>query len=157
MNPELSLCEHLRSLELRALPIDSADVLEWYDGPVVAVVRCHRCSGAGLVAMLGWNASHAVRVFGLAAFERQVLAIFRRNTDRGSCDASRLGREMDALLSSAGPAERLVAIDVRTNEVRAVAPYPREGGLPTERLEERLPLEESAQWFELAGLTKSAV
>jgi hypothetical protein len=157
VNPELSLCEHLRSLVLPTLPIDPADILEWYDGPVVAVVRCQRCAVAGLVAMLDWNASHSVRVFGLAAFEPQVLAIFWRNTDRGSCDASRLGREMHALLSSAGPAERLLAIDVRTNEVRAVAPYPSERGLPTERLEERLPREESDQWFELAGLTKSAV
>jgi hypothetical protein len=154
VNPELSLCEHLRSLELSALPIDPADILEWYDGPVVAVVRCSRCAAAGLIAMLDWNASHAVRVFGLAAFEPEALAVFLRNTQRGSCDASRLGRERYALLSSAGPAERLVAIDVQTNAVRAVAPYPREGGLPTESLEERLPRGENAEWFELAGLRK---
>ena len=157
MNSELSLCEHLRSLELSTLPIDSADVLEWYDGPVVAVVRCQSCAAAGLIAMLDWSASHAVRVFGLAAFEPQVLAVFLRNTQRGSCDASRLGREMYALLSSTGPAERLVAIDVGTNEVRAVAPYPGEGGLPTERWEERLPPEGNDRWFELAGVRKSAV
>lgn len=157
MNSELSLCEHLRSLALSALPIDSADILDWYDGPVVAVVRCPLCAAAGLIVMLDWNASHAVRVFGLAAFEPQVLAVFRRNTDRGSCDASRLDREMYALLSSAGPAERLVAIDVGKNEVRGVAPYPHEGGLPTERWQERLPPEENQQWFEHTGLSKSAV
>jgi hypothetical protein len=155
VNPALSLCEHLRSFELRALPIESSDVLEWFDGPVVAVVRCQRCARAGLVAMLDWNASHGVRVFGLAAFELEVLAVFLRNTRNGSCDVSRLGRERHALLSSAGPAERLVAIDVAANEVRAVAPYPREGGLPTEALEERLPPEDDDQWFELAGLSKS--
>jgi hypothetical protein len=155
VNPGLSLCEHLRSLGLRSLPIESADVLEWFDGPVVAVVRCRDCTGAGLVAMLDWNASHTVRVFGLAAFELQVLAVFLRNTRNGSCDVSRLGRERYALLSSAGPAERLVAIDVAANEVRAVAPYPREGGLPTEPLEERLPRGDDEQWFKLAGLSKS--
>ena len=156
MNPGLSLCEHLRSLELSALRIDSADVLEWYDGPVVAVVRCPHCASAGLIAMLDWSASHTVRVFGLAAFEPEVLAVFLRNTRRGSCDASRLERETDALLSSAGPAERLVALDVRTNEVRAVAPYPYQGGLPTERWDERhLPAEDD-RWFQLAGLSKSA-
>jgi hypothetical protein len=123
MNPELSLCEHLRSLELSALPIASADILEWRDGPVIAVVRCQHCAGAGLIEMVDRNASHDVRLFALAAFELEVLAIFLRNTQRGSCDASRLDREVHALLSSAGPTERLVTLDVHTNEVRAVGRF----------------------------------
>lgn len=156
MNPELSLCEHLRSLELAALPVDSDDILEWYDGPVVAIVRCHLCAAAGLITMLDWNASHVVRVFGLAAFQTEVLQVFVRNTNRGSCDVSRFEREVHALLSSAGPAERLVVLDVRTNEVRAVAPYPHKGGLPTGRWDEHLPREDEDEWFTLAGLSKSA-
>lgn len=155
MDPGVSLCEHLRSLALGELSIDPADVLDWSDGPVTAVARCGACTGAALLEMLDWSRSRRVRIFALSALPAGALALYRRNVERGSCDAGRVQRETEALFAAAGPVERLVALDVDGNRVvRAVerAPGLR---LPDEGdWRRRLPRADDGSWFAALGLAK---
>lgn len=154
MNADLALCPHLASSGLRSLAIEPDDVLAWFDGPVDGVVRCGACGGAALVLLLDWNHSTTERVFALAPLDPAAFDLFRRNRDRGSCDAGRLAAEVQALWSSAGPAERLIALDVGAGAVLANVPNPAPSGLPTEAWTERLPPEHDAHWFERVGRVK---
>ena len=156
MNPDLSLCPHLRADTLAALGIDPADVLEWFDGPVSAVARCERGDGLGLLALLDWSCSHRVRIYALAAIDAAALALFRRNRERGSCDLSRADRETEAFFASAGPVERVIALDADRNAVLATAPRPAGLFLPVAPWRERLPPETDTAWFETLGIDKSA-
>jgi hypothetical protein len=140
---------------LRELPLASADVLEWSDGPVTAIARCRRCDGLGLVELLDWDGDHRVRIFGLAAFAPGPLAVYERNVQRGSCDPGRAAREAEALLASAGPVERLVALDVATGLVLATAERSRDVVLPRGAWQERLPASGDASWFSRLGLGKA--
>lgn len=155
MNPAIALCEHLASDALPRVEMAPADVLDWYDGPVVAVVRCSRCRALALFVMLDWSLGHDLRIFAAAALEAEALEIFRRDAQRGSCDVTRPDREVHALLSAAGPAERLVAVDVASGAVRASAASPRESGLPGGPWQERLPPEGDDEWFRHVGLPKA--
>ena len=165
LKPEVDLCEHLRAGAPAELSIDPDDILDWYDGPVTAVARCSRCSQLGLLGMLDWSRSHRVRIFALAGLEAQALAVYRRDVERGSCDPSRMERETAALLSSAGPVERLVAWDVHTSEVVASATRPGDLGLPDAPWRERVlaetggspPSELPSELFSELGLDKSAL
>ncbi|RIK96198.1 MAG: hypothetical protein DCC71_22575, partial [Proteobacteria bacterium] len=89
MNPALRLCAHLASDALAALPVDAADVLEWNDGPVLAVARCAHCDGAALLDFLDWRDGGRVRVFALSAIEPAAVALHARSARRGSCDPAR--------------------------------------------------------------------
>ncbi len=155
MNPEVELCEHLRSVDLAELAIEADDVLDWYDGPITAIARCARCQRLGVLDMLDWSRSHRIRVFALAGLEPQPLAVYRRNVEKGSCDLGRLDGETAALCSCAGPVERLIALDVQTNTVVAAVPRPTGLGLPDAPWRERLLAEEDSSWFDRLGLGKS--
>jgi hypothetical protein len=154
MDPDVSLCEHLRSPTLGELPIDPADVLDWSDGPVTAVARCRVCAGAGLLEMLDWSRSRRVRIFALSALPADAFVLYRRNVERGSCDATRARREAEALFSAAGPVERVVALDVDANLVVRAAARPADLRVPDGAWEERLPREDDGSWFERLGLEK---
>lgn len=157
MNPAVALCAHLRADDLAHLSIDAGDVLEWFDGPITAIARCPLCDGLGLLELLDWSHSHRVRVCAFAALERAAVALFKRNRERGSCDLTRADREVEALFASAGAVERVIALDVEGNAVRATAPRPAGLFLPSAPWRERLPREADAAWFLEVGLEKSAL
>jgi hypothetical protein len=157
LNPSLALCAHLRSDSLASLRCEPRDVIDWDDGPVLAAARCPACGGAALLELLDWSRSRRVRVFALAAIDPAAVALFQKNCGRGSCDLARAGRELEALLFSAGPVERLVALDADTGEV--VASAPREPGvpLPSGPFRERVLPEGDTLWFSRLGLAKTAL
>ena len=156
MNPAVSLCEHLRADDLAQLTIDPAGVLDWFDGPITAIAQCARCDGRGLLELLDWSRSHRVRIYALAGIERAAVALFERNRKRSSCDLSRADREAEALFSSAGAVERVLALDVEGNAVLAAASRPSGLFLPSAPWRERLLEEADASWFMRLGLEKSA-
>lgn len=110
MNPDVSLCSHLASLELAALPIASSDILEWRDAPVVAIARCAECPRLGLLELVDWDRRRGVRTYTLAGLDPAPLAVYLRDLARGSCDPSRLAKEGESLLAAAGPVERRVSL-----------------------------------------------
>lgn len=155
MNPDLTLCRHMTSSRLASVSIDAGDVLEWDDGPVVTVARCAVCSGAALLELLDWSATRRVRVYALAGLDAAAIALFRRNQERGSCDLQRQAREFEALLFSAGPVERIVALDVETRAVLASAPRSAALKLPAGSWRERIPARDDVTWFARLGLDKA--
>lgn len=154
MNAALALCPHFASPGFRSLAIEPDDVLTWFDGPVDGVVRCGSCGAAALVVLLDWSRSTSERVFALASLDPAAFDLFRRNRERGSCDAGRLAAEVQALWSSAGPAELLIGVDVGSGAVWANVPDPDASGLPTEAFPDRLPPAHDAHWFERVGRAK---
>ena len=135
--------------------IEPDDVLEWDDGPVVAVARCAVCGGAALLELLDWNATRRVRIYAFAGIDAAAIALLRRNRERGSCDLQRQAREIEALLFSAGPVERIVALDVETRAVLASAARPAALRLPDGPWRERIPAAEDVAWFAHLGLDKA--
>ncbi|HTO68968.1 MAG TPA: hypothetical protein VMR31_03835 [Myxococcota bacterium] len=113
MNPSVTLCPHLASLELAELPILPADILEWRDGPVVAVARCARCERLGLLELVEGDRRAGVRSYTLAGLDPEAFATYQRDLARGSCDPTRLAKEGEAFLAAAGPVERVVSLAVR--------------------------------------------
>jgi hypothetical protein len=153
---EVALCEHLSSCDLVALPIESADILDWYDGPVTAITRCPECARLGLLELLDWSRSHRVRVYALAGFDPEPLAVYQRNVAKGSCDPKRFESETAALLASAGPVERLVALDLDDDSVLRTVPFPQHSHVSAAPWPQRILPEEDESWFSPLGLVKTA-
>lgn len=110
MSPDVTLCPHLASPERTGLRIAPADILEWRDAPVLAIVRCDQCERLGLLELLEWDRERDVRTYALSGLDPKAAAIYLRDVERGSCDPSRLAKEREALLVSAGPVERRVTL-----------------------------------------------
>jgi hypothetical protein len=110
VNPDVALCSHLASLELAALPIAPADILDWRDAPVLAIARCSRCERLGLLELVEWDRQRGVRTYTLAGLDPKPLAIYLRDLERGSCDPSRLAKEGESLLAATGRIERRVLL-----------------------------------------------
>lgn len=146
MNPALRLCAHLASSALSALPLQPDDVLDWYDGPLLAVARCADCDGAALLEFLDWRAGGRERVFAMCAIDAEAVALHARDVRRGSCDLSRAARELEALVASAGPPERLVA-RAQDGSVCASVPWPAGATLPREDLRERVTRTGTSRWL----------
>jgi hypothetical protein len=156
MNPDVALCRHLASPALAALRIEPDDVIEWDGGPVLAVARCAVCGGAALLELLDWSATRRVRVFASSGIDPEAIALFVRNRERGSCDLQRQARETEALLFSAGPVERILALDVETRAVLASAARSAAVPVPSVPWRERIPAASDATWFARVGLDKAS-
>jgi hypothetical protein len=148
----LSLCAHLAALAPGpapfALPPD--EILDYDDAPVVAVVRCTACGGCGWLALIEWDPSRgAPRVYALAAIRAADVALYFRNRARGSCDAARSAAELAALEASAGPFERIVALEHRPEPV-VVAVAAAEPGFAPPGPRQHGP------WFARFGLARGA-
>jgi hypothetical protein len=154
MKPDVRLCAHLSTVKPSSLRIDPADIVDWEDGPVTAIASCAECSQLAVLEMLDWSRSHRVRIFAVSGLEARSLATYRRNTDRGSCDPRRLEQETAALFASAGPVERIAAIDSEGDAVLGTATPRPEFCLPPSPWRERLPRAEDDSWFAELGLEK---
>jgi hypothetical protein len=159
MNPELSLCAHLAALAPGEAPLRLApdEILDWYDGPVEAVLRCPRCGACGWLELLDWEPRRQkLRVFALAALRDADVALYLRDRARGSCDVARARAEQGALAASAGPFERLLALELP--ELRIVAASGAGAGFtpPAGAWLERIPAPEDGRWFARLGLVKGA-
>jgi len=150
VNPAIALCPHLAADSLAALAVAPDDALEWHDGPIVAVVRCPVCGGAGLIDLLDWTEGGRTRVYALGGIDPAAVALYHRNVARGSCDLARRQREVEALVASAGPPERLVAREAEGAIVRSVA-WPPGVAPPGDTWQERIQ-RGSAAWRERVGL-----
>jgi len=157
MNPELSLCAHMSGLRAGDAAPQLAQALLWQDGAIDAVVRCASCGEHALLRLLDWAPPHfRLRVYSLAALRVQDSALFQRNLARGSCQVGRASAELEALIASAGPSERLVALDVASERVVASAPLPKGARGEPEAFPARLPRAPDARWFHVLGLEKHA-
>jgi len=156
VKPDVALCPHLGSASPLPLAVAPDDVLAWHDGPVTAVAGCTRCPRRGLLEMLdeGSGGATGVRIYALAGLEPEAWSVYRRNVRSGSCDLGRAARETEALLSAAGPVQRLVALDVATGAVLAAAPPPPGLPLPQGPWHARVSREDDASWLDRLGLEK---
>ena len=154
MNPAVGLCEHLASDSLAALAVAPDDVLEWQDGPIVAVVRCPICGGAGLLEMLDWSDDQRLRVHALAGLDPAAFALFRRNAERGSCDLARRERELESLVASSGPPQRLVAREAIAGGVVRSTAWPDGVAPPADTWQERVSRARDPGWFARLGLAR---
>jgi hypothetical protein len=152
VDPSVALCAHLASDALAALPVAADDVLAWHDGAADAIVRCPRCGGAGLLELVAWTDGGRVRVHSLAGLDPAAVALLARNLARGSCDLARREREIEALLASAGPAERLVARDAESGAVLRSAAWPTDRPPPTGVWQDRVASEAAQSWLAALGL-----
>jgi hypothetical protein len=150
----VALCAHLASDALAALPVEPDDVLEWQDGPIAAVVRCSECGGAGLIELLDWSEGGRLRVYSLAGIAPAAVALWRRNLARGSCDLARRERELEALVASAGPVQRLVARDASSGAVRRSAPWPAARPAPEGAWQTRVTAREDGGWLATLGFAR---
>lgn len=154
MNPDVALCEHLASDSLAALAVAPDDVLEWQDGPIVAVVRCPACGRAGLLEMLDWSDDQRLRVHALAGLDSAAFALYLRNVERGSCDLARRRREIEALVACAGPSERLVAREAIGGRVLRSSVWPAGIAPPSDSWQERVSRAHDPGWFARLGLAR---
>lgn len=158
MDPGVSLCPHLGSLEAGAAAFTIApdEIVEWYDGPAEAIVRCRACGAPAWAELLDWSRDRAVRVFALAGLRERDAALYLRNASKGSCDPKRRCAELEALAAAAGPFERLFAWHAHDERVLAATPLPRLRTLPSGAWAERIPARDDAGWFACLGLDKAA-
>lgn len=155
MDPRRRLCTHLSSPLLPRLARQADDVLDWEAGATVAVVRCPDCDACGLLELLDWTPDGRVRVFALCALGADEVALFQRDVQRGSCDPARMTLEQQALFASAGPAERVIALDAHGEALLANAAWPDGTPQPNAPWRERLPAHADTRWFEHLGLEKT--
>jgi hypothetical protein len=158
MREDVALCTHFAALAPGAGSIDVAsdEILEYYDGPVVAVARCATCGACGWLELLDWDPARRLRVFALAAIRSEDVALYLRDRARGSCDAGRARAELEALAASAGPFERLVALELPALRVVAAAPVTAPLRAPAGAWTERVPAPGDGRWFARVGLANDA-
>jgi hypothetical protein len=158
MRSDLVLCPHLAAPVPGPAPFTLApdEIVEWWDGPVEAVVRCRSCGACGWLQLLDRDPQRELRIFALAALRIDDVALYFHNRARGSCDVARARAELEALAASAGPSERLVALDLETSELVAVAAYPPGLAVAGDPWTERIPQPGDSRWFARLGLEKGA-
>jgi hypothetical protein len=145
------ICEHLSA----SFAIRPEEILEWYDGPIVAAVRCGRCESCGLLECLDWDVSTKLRIYALRPLPRAALDLYLRNREKGTCDPARPGAELYALLCAAGAPARLLAYDVANQVQVANRPFPPDEQVSAAPWRERIPARDDTRWFRLAGVPKS--
>lgn len=153
----MALCGHLAALSAGepAFTIAPAEIVDWYDGPVEAIVRCRMCGAVGWIELLDWTPDQAVRVFALAGLRPQDASAYLDNRRNGSCDVKRSRAELEALAACAGPFERLFAWNVSSAHVLAATALPHELPLPSGEWSKRLPSPADTTWFACLGLEKT--
>jgi ribosomal protein S18 acetylase RimI-like enzyme len=155
VNPDLWLCEHLIRIAPRTHAPDVVHAFLFQNGPIDAIVRCGRCGAHALLRMVDWAPpDFRLRVYAFAALRQEDSALYLRNLERGSCQASRAGAELDALVSAAGPTQQLVAVDWRRERVIAAGAPPKHLAGEPGAYPERLPAADDVRWFEILGLDK---
>ncbi len=160
MRDDLTLCPHLAALAPGPAPftLAPAEILDWYDGPLEAVVRCRSCGACGWLEFLDWDhfGELRLRIYALAAISEADVALYLRDRARGSCDAGRARAELEALVASAGPFERLVAVD--NDDLSIVAASNLEPGfaVPDGWPLDRMPDPGDGRWFARLGLEKAS-
>jgi hypothetical protein len=138
-----------------AFRIAPTEVVAWSDGPIEAIVRCSDCQAPGWIEALDQSPDRSVRVFALAGLRDADVALYLRNQERGSCDPKRSRAELEALVASAGPFERLIAWRQADERILAAAELPPDR-LPRGGWPERLPPSDDGTWFSRLGLDKHA-
>jgi len=156
MRSDLALCPHLATAAPGRAPFSLApdEIVEWWDGPVEAVVRCRSCGACGWLRLVDRDPARRLSVFTLAALRCDDAALYFRNRSRGSCDVARARAELEALAASAGPFERLVAVNPETSELAAVAAHAPGLAVAGGPWPERIPPADDARWFAPLGLAK---
>ena len=149
---ERLVCDDLAS----SFAIRPDDVIEWYDGPVIAAVRCPRCDSCAILELVDWEPPHRVRIYAMRPVSRDALDLYFRDLVRGSCDPSRRESELHALLCAAGAPARIVAYDGAGRAPIASQPFPVGVSLPSTPWRERIPEASDHRWFDFAGVPKRA-
>ena len=126
-------------------PFEVVQMIDFENGLTDAVVRA---DGSLLVLeMLAWGGPRFQhRVFRTSALPEDAFAVHQRNARSASCDLTRAGRELHALLTNATLLRSLVLLDVSANEVLALH-HDFAGTIPMEHWRERSHELDRSDWF----------
>jgi hypothetical protein len=130
------------------------DIFEWYDGPIIAAVRCPKCDSCAILELVDREPRHPIRIFAMRPVSRDAVDLYLRNKERGSCDPSRYESELHALLCAAGAPAHLVAYDVDAGAPVASRPFPAGEALSSAPWQTRIPAPDDLRWFTLVGVPK---
>jgi hypothetical protein len=78
-----------------------------------------------------------------------------RDRARGSCDAGRAPAEFEALAASAGPFERMIAVDLAGRSIVAASNLEPGFTVPAGWSLDRIPRRDDNRWFARLGLAKT--
>ena len=131
------------------------EIFDWYDGPVEAVARCNACGACAWLELLDWEPRRQLRIYAFAAIRGADVALYLRDRARGSCDAARARAEREALAASAGPCERLVAVELPDLRIVAAAGAAPGLALPAGAWAERIPAPAEAAGSRRSALPKA--
>jgi hypothetical protein len=149
-------CAHLLAAAPGPLPF--AQLLDLGDESGVSdtVVACTRCGATALLELLDWaGARTQLRLYRVSGMPRALVDEFAGRAGRPSCDLRRGERELEALLSHAGPVRALLGWDLERAELVALREVAPGDGVPLGAWREVMPPREDARWFERLGLAKA--
>ncbi|MCB1693051.1 MAG: hypothetical protein KDI19_09815 [Pseudomonadales bacterium] len=118
-------CEHDWLVRGRTLAL-TFTIDDW-QGPVEFISRCTGCGRFALLRLLYWTGVRLdTRVFAVSLLGNEAAGTFLHDMETGYCDLQRHAAELMALVSSAGPIERVVTTSpgpvVRSSCPTAYAP-----------------------------------
>lgn len=95
-------------------------VIDDWQGPTDAIVRCQACGAYVLIRLLHWSGRNlATRIYALASLDDDAVHIFLRNMKSAYCDLSRHGAETDMLIATATGIDGGVILQVPELRVRS--------------------------------------
>lgn len=155
------LCAHLASSEPGVTPFALCDTLDFYDGSVIASVRCTACGSLALLRVVDF--SNAACLFAVRAVSAPALAQYARDAasredgEGVGAESERFHERLDRLFSTAGAPERLIACgSAHDLDLIAAMPWPADGGRVDSRWDESFPGPDDDAWFARLGLDKWA-
>ena len=150
-----ALCEHLRTALPGALPFEERLPIEAHDGPITGIVSCSKCRATALLELLDWGGpANRRRIYRVSGIASHVVEQFEARGGRASCDAGRAGGEIELLLSTAGPIERLFAIEMDEARLLANGPVSGDRPVPLGHWRDALGAAGDGRWFRLLGVPR---
>lgn len=132
-------CEHFVTAEPAPFPFDVEMVLDGVSGFTDAIVRCRTCKQAYLIEMLDWwGARFQRRTFRTSLLADDVVALFARDRQRGSCDVKRASAEWHAVQTQAKLTALRITLDLDTSQQIESRVLPNDADIPMGHWRERL-------------------
>lgn len=128
--------------------LDVQFVLDQWQGPTDAVVRCGVCGEVALLRLLHWSGRNlCTRIYALASIDSAAFAVFVRNMRSASCDLSRHGAEVQALMATAAPVSEGLIVLVPEMQVLATLDLGEIGKIAIKSWRDIAPVENDPRWL----------